>query len=214
MFTNRETAPERYQVGNSPAVSLRPITIEFPFGDPPCTPRRPTKAHALMTDPEIRLLVPGSDNAAVRDLYDRAADFVMLESGTEPSDAMVEQFFTDCPPGVDFATSQKLGMFRPSGQLVAIADLAFGYPEADDAYVGLLLLDESCRGMGLGRTFLDHLTGIARARNARRLLIAVLDENARGRAFWEREGFRLLQSFPDFKIGPKTHVAHRMWRSL
>ena len=170
-----------------------------------------------MTDPEIpriRLLVPGDDAASVRDLYDRAADFVMLESGTEPSDAMVEQFFADCPPGVDLATSQKLGMFRPSGELVAIADLAFGYPEDDDAYIGLLLIDQNCRGMGLGRIFLDRLAGIARARNARRLLIAVLDENTRGRAFWEREGFRLLQSFQNFKLGQKTHVVHRMWRPL
>ena len=150
----------------------------------------------------------------MRDVYNGATDYIMLESGTAPSDAMVADFFTDCPPGSDLAASCKLGMFTPGGALVAIADMAFGYPETDDAYIGLLLLDESCRGMGLGRTFLDHLTGIARARNARRLLIAVLDENTRGRAFWEREGFRLLQSFPDFKAGLKTHVVHRMWRPV
>ena len=150
----------------------------------------------------------------MRDLYDRAADFVILESGTEPSDTMVAEFFTDCPPGSDLAASCKLGMFISGGALVAIADMAFGYPETDDAYIGLLLIDQNCRGMGLGRTFLDHLTATARARNATRLLIAVLDENTRGRAFWEREGFRLLQSIPDFKAGRKTHVVHRMWRQL
>lgn len=171
----------------------------------------------LTTDPEIpqiRLLAPSDDAAAVRNLYERAADFVMLESGTAPSDSTVAEYFNDCPPGVDLATSRKLGMFMPGGKLVAIADLAFGYPEADDAYIGLLLVDQNCRGMGLGRAFLEHLMGTARTRNARRLLIAVLDENTRGRAFWEREGFRLLQSFPDFKLGQKTHVVHRMWRQL
>ncbi|MDR7220093.1 GNAT family N-acetyltransferase [Aminobacter aminovorans] len=150
----------------------------------------------------------------MRDFYDRATDFVMLESGTVPSDATVAEFFADCPPGSDLAASYKLGMFISGGALVAIADMAFGYPETDDAYIGLLLIDQNCRGMGLGRIFLDHLTAAARARNMTRLLIAVLDENTRGRAFWEREGFRLLQSIPDFKAGRKTHVVHRMWRQL
>ncbi|MBT1156174.1 GNAT family N-acetyltransferase [Aminobacter anthyllidis] len=138
----------------------------------------------------------------------------MLESGTAPSDTMVAEFLTDCPPGSDLAASCKLGMFTPGGALVAIADMAFGYPETDDAYIGLLLIDENCRGMGLGRTFLDHLIATARARNAARLLIAALDENSRGRAFWEREGFRLLQSIAGFKAGLKTHIVHRMWRPL
>lgn len=162
----------------------------------------------------IRQLVADTDARAVHALYERAADFVVLETGSEPSDTTVAQFFADCLPGADVATSRKLGMFMPSGDIVAIADLAFGYPETDDAYIGLLLIDGSCRGLGLGRVFLEHLTGLARAGNASRLLIALLDENPRGRAFWEREGFRLLASFPDFKLGRKTHVVHRMGLQL
>lgn len=164
--------------------------------------------------PQIRRLVQEDDTRAVRDLYNRAADFVVLESGLEPDDTTVAEFFADCPPGADVAKSQKLGLFLPDDQLVAIADLGFGYPETDDAYIGLLLIDQSCRGMGLGSIFLEHLIGIARTRDASRLLIAVLDENPRARAFWEREGFRLIKSFADFKLGQKTHVLHRMGRQL
>jgi ribosomal protein S18 acetylase RimI-like enzyme len=216
IVTNRDIAPVSGRIG-WPAVSLRRIAIEFQFGNPSCTPHRPKKAPALMTDPEIpriRLLVPGDDAAAVRDLYDRAADFIAMETGLVPNDATVAEFFADCPPGADVARSQKLGLFQPDGELVAISDLAFGYPEADDAYIGLLLIDQNCRGMGLGRAFLEHLVGLSQARNARRLLIAVLDENPRARAFWQREGFRLIKSIPDFKLGQKAHVVHRMAREL
>lgn len=164
--------------------------------------------------PQIRQLVQGDDTVAVRDLYNRAADFVALETGTVPDDSTVAEFFADCPPGADASISQKLGLFLPDDRLIAIADLAFGYPEVDDAYIGLLLTDKNCRGMGLGRVFLEHLKGLARTGNASRLLIAVLDENPRARAFWEREGFRLIKSFADFKLGQKTHVLHRMWRQL
>lgn len=164
--------------------------------------------------PQIRRLVQGHDALAVRDLYNRAADFVALETGLEPDDTTVAEFFADCPPGADIAKSQKLGLFLPDDRLIAIADLAFGYPETDDAYIGLLLIDQSCRGMGLGSIFLEHLKGLARTGNASRLLIAVLDENPSARAFWEREGFRLIKSFANFKLGQKTHVLHRMGRQL
>lgn len=164
--------------------------------------------------PQIRQLVQEDDVSTVQDFYNRAADFVALETGRGLDDATVTDFFADCPPGADVATSHKLGMFMPAGELLAIADLAFGYPEIDDAYVGLLLVDQDCRGMGLGRALFEHLVGLAQARDAKRLLVAVLDENTGGRAFWEREGFRLLATFPDFKLGLKTHVVHRMWRPL
>lgn len=154
-------------------------------------------------------MVQGNDAHAVRDLYDRAADFVAMETGSRPNNTTVAGFFADCPPGADIAKSQKLGLFL-ANQLVAIADLAFGYPEIDDAYIGLLLIDKGCRGMGLGHVFLRHLKGLAQTHDASRLLIAVLDENLRARAFWEREGFRLVKSIPDFKLGRKTHVVHRM----
>ncbi len=67
-----------------------------------------------------------------------------------------------------------------------MAEMAFGYPEAGDAYIGLMLLATEARGQGLGTMFLDHLTDLARARGARRQLLAVLDANPRGRRFWER----------------------------
>jgi hypothetical protein len=44
--------------------------------------------------------------------------------------------------------------------------------------------------------------------------VAVLDENARGRAFWEREGFVIEKSFEPRQIGSKVHVLHRLTRAL
>lgn len=162
----------------------------------------------------IRPLIQQSDAVAVHDLYNRAADYAALETGMKPDDLTVKEFFADCPPGADRGKSQKLGLFVSGDRLVAIADLAFAYPRADDGYIGLMLFDETFRGRGLGRLFLDHLVALARERGAARLLLAVLGENTRGRAFWEREGFRVVQSSAPLEIGRKTHVRHRMERRL
>jgi GNAT superfamily N-acetyltransferase len=162
----------------------------------------------------IRKLSATGDTLAVRDLYHRAADYVLLETGLPPNDETVEEFFADCPPNSDLAASHKLGAFLADDELVAIADLAFGYPEPTDAYIGLMLIDPKHRGKGLGGILVEHLTAAARANNAGRMLIAVLDGNPRGRAFWEREGFRLERTFPPVTIGGKSHIRHRMHKPL
>ena len=161
----------------------------------------------------IRELDPATDAATVLDLYGRASDFLDLESGRTPDDAVVEEYFTDAPPGGDAATSLKLGLFE-DGRLVGIVDLAFGYPRASDAYLGLMVFAREARGRGLGRVFLRHVEQAARDRGATRLLLAVLEANPRARAFWESEGFGSPRVFPPARIGDRIHVRVRLHKSL
>jgi GNAT superfamily N-acetyltransferase len=161
----------------------------------------------------IRSLDPRADAAAILDLYHRAADYLSFESGRTPDEALVQEFFADAPPGGDAATSLKLGIFDED-RLLGIVDLAFGYPEARDAYLGLMLLAHEARGRGLGRVFLRHVEAAARGRGATRLLLAVLEGNARGRAFWNREGFASPRVFLPAQIGDRTHVRIRLHKAL
>jgi ribosomal protein S18 acetylase RimI-like enzyme len=158
----------------------------------------------------IRTLAPETDTAAVRDLFARAADYVLLETGEPPGDAQTTHFFTSAPPGIDPTTSLRLGMFLPDGQLVAIADLAFGYPNPDDAYIGLLLIDPNHRGKRLGQQMLGHLFAAASARKAKRILIAVLQDNPKAQRFWQKMGFIEERRSEPTQMGSKTHVQIRM----
>jgi len=161
----------------------------------------------------IRPLDPVADADAVLDLYRRASDYLDFESGQVPNPALVEEFFTDAPPGGDPATSFKLGLFE-AGRLAGLVDVAFGYPEERDAYLGLMLLAEEARGRGLGRTAVRHVEEAARAHGATRLLLAVLEGNVRGRAFWESEGFGSPKIYPPIAIGKRTHVRVRLHKEL
>lgn len=161
----------------------------------------------------IRPLHAPDDLAAVRDLFTRAADYVLLETGLPPAPEAARDYFADAPPGIDPATSLKLGLCE-GGTILGLADLAFGWPDPQDAYIGLLLIDAASRGRGLGRRLLDQLAACARDRGATRLLLAVLDDNPRGRAFWEREGFRVILTTPPATLGARSHIRHRMARAL
>ena len=54
----------------------------------------------------------------------------------------------------------------------------------------------------------------ARQRGATRLLIAALEANVKGRAFWQREGFVPEQVFTNRDYGIRQHSVHRMTKPL
>ncbi len=162
----------------------------------------------------IRPLHQNTDTAIVSDLFHRAADYVLLESGHPPGDAEVDDFFNGAPPGIDPSTSLHRGLFAPDGQLVAIAGAIFGFPNPNDAYLGLLLIDPAHRGKRLGQQMLDHICTAAKAKGATRLLIAVLEDNIKAHRFWSKMGFTEEMRGAPKQIGIKTHVQIRMTRPL
>ena len=162
----------------------------------------------------IRPLTAAADTENVRDMFARAADHVVLESGHLPGDAEVDNFFNGGPAAIDQSKSLHLGLFLPDGQLVAIVGAIFGFPNADDAYIGLLLIDPAHRGKRLGQQMVDHVFDAAKAKGATRILIAVLEENVKAHRFWSKLGFTEdMRSLPK-QIGLKTHVQIRMARPL
>lgn len=163
--------------------------------------------------PTIRPLDAASDRAAVVDLVARAADYVVLETGLPPDDAFVDEVFHGVPPGIGPEAITVLGLCHGTA-LDGVASIAFGWPEPADAYLGLMLLDPQARGRGLGPVLLDASLEAARQRGCRRILLAVLDENPRARAFWKRMGFAHLLTVPPGTIGAKIHIRHRMGRML
>jgi len=139
--------------------------------------------------PAIRPLDAGADLARVVAFWRAAPDYWLLAEGGCDAQAKAREFFTDAPPGSDPALSHRLGLFL-AGRLSGLAELSFGYPGPEDAYLGLMVLGPWSRGAGHGRTLLAEVERRARAAGARTLFLAVLERNPRGRAFWTREGFR------------------------
>lgn len=136
----------------------------------------------------IRELFP-SETALVAQFYREAPDYWLLAEGRCDPQAKASDFFTDAPPNCDPAQSDRLGLFVAQ-RLSGVAEISYGFPEPNDAYLGLMLLGPWAQGAGHGRAFLAHAEALARKRHAARLFLAVLDVNPRGRAFWEREGFK------------------------
>lgn len=164
----------------------------------------------------IRELHPTHDLAALTALQTEAQDYWLLADGQcNPAQKAVE-FFTDCPPHCDPAQSHRLGLFHDgklSGpSLSGIAELSFGFPAPNDAYLGLMLLAPRLRGSGAGPILLAEIESRARAAQSPTLYLAVLEANPRGRAFWQRMGFT-----PTGVTGHDAdtgHILHRLAKPL
>jgi GNAT superfamily N-acetyltransferase len=161
----------------------------------------------------IRTLHPETDRARVDAFFQAAAEYIRLERDEDPGPAVTDEFFTDAPPGQHPADSHRLGLFRDD-HLIAVAEMAFNYPEPGDAYLGLMIVIPSARGTGAGQILLRHLETVARSNGAARIYLAVLDANPRGRAFWERQGFTLALADRPVTLGQKTQIAHRLVKQL
>lgn len=153
------------------------------------------------------------DLAAITTFFAEAADYYLMAEGHAPGPTAAQDFFTDCPPGCDPTQSQRLGLFVDE-RLSGLLELSFGFPSAGDAYLGLMILAPRVRGQGHGRALLAAAEAEARAMSAPVLYLAVLEVNLRGRAFWEREGFRPTGVSRVDNDNGLNHVIHRLMKPL
>ena len=158
----------------------------------------------------IRDLNDPNDRPEMRDFYARASDYVMLETGLCPCEDTIDELFQNAPPGGNPADCIHLGLFDNPGVIQGVCEQSFGYPNPDSSYLGLLILSPDMRGSGYGPILFERMKEIAIQKNCSELFIAVLDANTRGRAFWQRMGFKYQFSSDPITTGVATHVRHRL----
>ncbi len=107
-----------------------------------------------------------------------------------------------------------LGIYSPAGRLVGFLTTPPDYPAMGDWYIGLMVLDPDARGRGLGEAVYRAFETWVASQGGRRILLSVVDDNARGRNFWERMGFMPLRVVPPRVHGEKTQGMLEMERRI
>lgn len=162
----------------------------------------------------LRELTQEQDIAFVTRVFEKCADYVILETGAPPNAETVQEFFDDHPSNVTKTDKLLLGISDSDGTAVGLVDIIRRYPDTADWYVGLFVIDASRRGTGLGKRAFDLVVAKAIAGGASRLMLCVLESNPDGHAFWTREGFVYRQTTPPWIAGTKTHTRFELIREL
>ena len=105
---------------------------------------------------------------------------------------------TVLPKGKALCDKYFFGLYD-GGQLAAAIDLIDGYPEADVAYLGWLILAAERQGCGEGTAIVQELTDFLRAQGFRALRLACVVGNPQSARFGKRTASRPTASAPNGK---------------
>ncbi len=75
---------------------------------------------------------------------------------------------------------------------------------AGSPYVASVAVAESARGRGVGKALLDAVE--ARWKGARYVFLCVSDFNVRARSLYERHGYRLVGTLPDYVVDGRAEL--------
>jgi ribosomal protein S18 acetylase RimI-like enzyme len=129
-----------------------------------------------------------TSQALVQTLLDAAPTYYLLIDGV-PNAGSAKAVFEELPPGRTHADKHVL-LIEEDGVPAGVIDLVIGYPKDNIAYIGLLVVDESHQGRGLGRASFQILENYIRNFDVDSIQLGVNDTNHPGMSFWTKLGFQ------------------------
>jgi GNAT superfamily N-acetyltransferase len=145
-----------------------------------------------MSDVTIRRARSGDGEAAVALWAQLQAEHEALDDRHRPSDSAQERWHNDFRVWVESDT-HRVFVAEAGGALVGLVTAHPYWPspmyvQELEVYITELVVDPECRSGGVGARLVEAVRAWARAQGVTRIRAGVLSRNARGRAFWDREG--------------------------
>jgi GNAT superfamily N-acetyltransferase len=153
------------------------------------------------------------DRVALQSLVDSAGDYYRLVYGAPADAGEAALLLGELPPGKTLADKFMFGFFRGL-DLYGVIDVVRGYRDADEWYLGLLLLRPWARSGGRGTMILEEVVGWLRAEGCKRVRLAVAEQNVRALRFWERHDFQFDKRFPPKQLTARETVFLELVREL
>lgn len=150
---------------------------------------------------QLRRLSPAHDAATVADALSWVSDYIQLETGHTPGPDDVTNFF-DAPQD---HSAETLAILDAEGSVKGLMSALKNYPDPGLWFIGFLAIDIRARGQSYAAAALDWFAKTARAEGAKALRLCVIENNIKGRAFWQAQGFADHSETPLWTSGHKTH---------
>ena len=143
---------------------------------------------------------------SVEKLCEKCFDYYILHEGILPSKEMIREIFTVLPPQKKYEDKFVFGIYNFGNELVGAIDIVKDFPIGGEWMLGLMLIEPSKRGTGLGKIVHEALSIWARDLGARSFRIGVIEENQKGNKFWSALGYtKIKEVYMDFS-GNKHRV--------
>lgn len=155
-----------------------------------------------------RHLDPARDLEALQRLCLECRDYYLLSGGKEPGPSAARDIFSAGPPGRALKDRMVLGLFD-GPHLAGVYEGFKDYPEPGTWWLGLVVLEPSRRGQGIGSQVYRAFEAWAATQGVRTVGLGVIELNAGAHRFWRRMGFEAVRLIPGQPLGDTvTTVTH------
>ena len=96
---------------------------------------------------------------------------------------------TALPPQACRENKHFIGFWQ-QGSLKAALEIIFAYPDKETVLLGLLMVDKSAQGAGIGTAIAQKLAAVAAELGYREIILSYAEGNAQSRAFWLKNGYQ------------------------
>lgn len=134
-------------------------------------------------------------------VLEEAPHYAERITGAPPGAADAQSTYSALPEGKSYEDKFVFGIYA-GGEMVGCADVIRGWPRADTAHVGLLLIAEPHQRRGHGRAAYHALEKQIRAWGAKRVRIGVVRTNEDVLPFWKLLGFAPTGEVKPYRYGP------------
>ncbi|EEP68696.1 acetyltransferase, GNAT family [Kingella oralis ATCC 51147] len=93
------------------------------------------------------------------------------------------------PPDARRENKHFIGFWQ-QGSLKAALEIIFAYPDKETVLLGLLMVDKSAQGAGIGTAIAQKLAAVAVEMGYREIILSYAEGNAQSRAFWLKNGYQ------------------------
>jgi len=146
-------------------------------------------------------LAPDSDGiGVVQDVLEDAPGYALATTGRLPAGDAAVSLFGELPDGRRSEDKHVFALIH-GDDVVGCADVLKGHPDEDAVFVGLLVIREGIRRIGLGTAAYARLEEAFREWGSRRARLAVVEDNRGALGFWESVGFAATGEVRDYRAG-------------
>lgn len=136
----------------------------------------------------------------MQDVLEDAPRYALATTGRPPAGDAAASLFGELPEGRKHEDKHVFAVMD-GDDVVGCADVLKGYPDEGVVFVGLLVIREGMRRVGLGTAAYTRLEEIFRGWGSRRARLAVVERNIGALEFWGSVGFAATGEVRDYRAG-------------
>lgn len=133
-------------------------------------------------------------------LLERCSDYLTFQDEEPVKSSAAHDLFNDKPDRAKKEDKVILGIIDDQKRLLGVFDLLRGYPNPKTLNLGLMLLEPSSCGKGIGNKAYKLLEEWIVSQQFSKVRLGVLFGNERGLHFWKRMGFTETGEIKPYKL--------------